>query len=137
VSPIRSTQADDCLGGLAGKGVSARARDQRLPRRSQAIGQDAPPVRIELRENVVQEQQRPRASALLQKLGLAEQESENREALLALRAERAQVALAREDPDVVEVRAQARRPALEVARGAGLQLVHRRRFGLVGERPAC
>ena len=51
-------------------------------------------------------------------LGLGEEERQHRHALLALRAERPEVAVAGEDPDLVEVRAEPGRAALEVARQA-------------------
>ena len=54
------------------------------------VGQDAAAARVELREHVVEQQQRGRG----QQLGLGEQEREQREPLLALRAEAAQLAAA-------------------------------------------
>ena len=70
---------------------------------------------VELRERVVEEQQRRHAAALADQLGLGEEEREDGEALLALRAERAEVAVAAADRDLVEVRADAGRAPLDVA----------------------
>ena len=66
-----------------------------------------------------------------QELGLREQQREHRQPLLALRAVLAQVAVAARDEHVVEVRAEAGRPALEVAGETALQQLDRRRLGVV------
>ncbi len=108
-----------------------RPRDQRLAPGPEAVGEDPAPLGVELREHVVEQEQRSDAATLLQQLGLPEQEREHSKALLALRAEGAQVALAGEDSDVVEVGTEAGCATLEVAVGAVLQLLHGRRRPLV------
>src|SRR5207244_4298777 len=88
---------------------------------------------IELRKHVVQQKQRPRPTLLLKQLGLSEQKREDGKPLLTLRPERAQVARARQYRDVVEMRPEARRAALEVALGRSLEILYRRRFGPVAQ----
>ena len=78
-------------------------------------GEDAPALRVELREHVVEQEQRRDAAAVGDQLGLGEQEREHGEALLALRAEAAQLARAGRDHDVVEVRPEPGDAAFEVA----------------------
>src|SRR5437764_544509 len=76
---------------------------------------------------------RGRTAPLFQQLRFAEEKCQYGQPLLALRAERAQVAAAREDAHVVEVGPEARRPAFQVPRRACLQLADARRLRLVGE----
>ena len=120
------------LGRLAGQRVPARARDERLAARRARRS-----ARIRRRSGSSSERTSSsrssgaRAAALLQQLGLAEQQREHGQALLALRAERAQVAAGREDAEVVEVRPErpsrrardrgrARRSSSSAARGLAL-----------------
>ena len=63
---------------------------------------------IELREDVVEQEQRRDARPVGDRLGLGEEQGEQGEPLLSLRAEAAQIAVAGGDHDVVEVRARAR-----------------------------
>src|SRR6185295_15632437 len=108
-------------------------RDQRLP----ALGEDAckrpATFGIELREHVVEEQQRRDAAPFDEDGCLREEQREHREPLLALRAVAPQVAVAGEDRHVVEMRAEARRAALEVPREARLELLARHRPALVAQ----
>ena len=66
-------------------------------------------------------------------LGLGEEERENGEPLLALRAERAEVAVAGADRDLVEVGAGAGGAPLDVAGEALLEQRDRRRLRVVAE----
>ena len=116
---------------LTREGVGTRAGHESLPAGPEPVGQDAPPLGIELGEHVVEQQQRPRPAPFLEQLRLAEQERQHRQALLALRTERPQIALAGKDADVVQMRAEAGRAALEVAIGAGCEVVGGGRCPLV------
>ena len=80
-----------------------------------SLTQRAAAALVELRERVVEEQERRHAAALADQLGLGEEQREHGEPLLALRAERAEVAVAAPDRDLVQVRAGAGRAPLEVA----------------------
>ena len=119
--------------GSAGKHRRVGGGDQRLPGAGDARGEDAAAGRIELREHVVEQQQRRHACALRDQLRLREEQREHREPLLALRAEAAQLARAGDDDHVVEVRAERRRAAVEVAVESLLELRRRRRFALVAK----
>src|SRR4029077_5810901 len=111
----------------------AGARDQCLAEAAQAVGQDSPPPGIELREHVVEQEQRREASALRNQLSFGKQERQHGQALLALRSESAQVAVAREDPDVVEMWPNTGRAALEVAVQPRLQCLGGRWLGVVAK----
>ena len=87
------------------------------PRPATALGQHAAAARVELREHVVEQEQRRRR----EQLGLGEEEREHRQPLLALRAEAAQLAAGGSDREVVEVRAEPGRPAREVGVEARLE----------------
>ena len=93
-----------------------------------AVGEHAAAARVELGEHVVEQQQRRAAS----ELRLGEQQREQREALLALRAEAPQVA-ARPAAmrDVVEVRAEPGR-----RRGAGRRSSRASSAAAVGGSPS-
>ena len=103
--------------GSPGSALRRRARDERLAAGAQTLGENVASAGVELREHVVEQQQRrlaPRRSA--SSSASAEQEREHREALLALRAEAcAGRGRRRAIADVVEVRAEPGRPALEIA----------------------
>ena len=88
-------------------------------------------ARVELGENVVEQQQRRRR----EQRRLGQEQREHPEPLLALRAEPAQVAAGR-DREVVEVRPEPRRSALDVRIEARLERGHRCRLALVDERAA-
>ena len=103
------------------------------PPGAQPLGEHAAAVGVELGEDVVEQQQRPVPRRSASSSASAEQQREHREALLALRAEAAQVAAGRENADVVEVRPEARRAALEVAVEAGLERRGSRRLALVAQ----
>ncbi len=77
------------------------------PTPADSLRQRAPPRLVELGENVVEEEDR-RDGTLGEQLRLAEQEREDRHALLALGAEAAQVTVAGENRDVVQMRAEPR-----------------------------
>ncbi len=66
-----------------------------------------------------------RPARLREQLRLREQQREHGHALLALRPVRAELALAGSDPDLVEVRARARRPPAHVTREPRLEHVRR------------
>ena len=100
-----------------------------LPGRGDPRAEGAAAARVELREHVVEQEQRADG----QQLRLGEEQREHREALLALRAELAQVAVAARDEDVVEMRAETGRAAFEVGLQASLELLDGRRLGVVAE----
>ena len=99
------------LGRLDGKRGGVRRSDHRLARCRDTLRQHLPPARVELGEDVVEQEQERRRR---QQLGLREEEREHGQALLALRAELAQVAVAARDENIVEVRAESGRAALDV-----------------------
>src|SRR5262249_9069712 len=72
-------------------------------------------------EHVVQQEERGRPPAVREQLSLREQEREDRQPLLALRAEAPQVASAGRDQDVVEVRPDPGDAAVEVTVEARLE----------------
>ena len=92
------------LGGLERERGRLRGRHDRLPRRRDPRAQRAAAARVELRQHVVEQEQRAHG----QQLGLGQDQGEHREPLLALRAEPAQIAVAARHQDVVEVRARGR-----------------------------
>src|SRR5581483_2451973 len=99
----------------------------RNPRRQHAAA-----AGVELREDVVEQEQRARRG----ELRLREQQREQHEPLLALRAEAAQVAAAGRDAYVVEVRPEPGRPPRDVRLEAGEQRFGRGRLPFVRECPA-
>jgi len=123
---IPSASAD--IGGRARRG------DDRLSHGPDSLTQRAAAALVELRERVVEEQQRRHAASVSDQLCLGEEKRQDGEALLALRAERPQVAVAALDADLVEVRADAGRAALDVAREPLLELRDRGRSRVVAER---
>src|SRR5207244_3454582 len=62
----------------------SRRRDESLAASSDPSGQDSAPLGIELRENVVEEEQRRRAGSVEDQLGLSEQQRQDCEPLLAV-----------------------------------------------------
>src|SRR5581483_7201938 len=110
------------LVGLGGKHGGVGRRHERLAGAADAGGEDAPAGRVELGENVIEQQERRDAGALGEQLRLGQEE---REPLLALRAEGPEVAPAGEDRDVVQVRAEPGHAAVEVALEARLERGHR------------
>src|SRR5581483_8575777 len=89
-SASRSTAHLDELRGLEGKRRGVRGGDHRLPHAGDPLGEHAAAARVELGEDVVEEQERRR----VEQRRLREQQREHREPLLALRPELAQVAAA-------------------------------------------
>ena len=81
--------------GSAGSMAASVAVIERLPDARDAGGEDAPPLRVELGEHVVEQEERREAAAVGDQLRLGEEEREHREPLLALRAEAAQLAARR------------------------------------------
>ena len=61
-------------------------------------------------------------AAVREDAGLGEEQREDRHPLLPLGAECAQLAIAREDPHIVEMRPEAGRPAFQVARQSLVEL---------------
>ena len=59
-------------------------RHERLARLADASGEDPPAARVELGEDVVEQEQRRRAAAVEDHLGLGEKQREHGEALLSL-----------------------------------------------------
>ena len=91
------------------------------------------PALVELGEDVIEQEQRRRGAPFGQERRLGEDQREDREALLSLRAEAAQVAVVRADLDVVQVRAETRRSAIEIVVEPRLERIGRRRLGFVAE----
>ena len=86
----------------------SRARDER--------GQGEAPLAVELGEDVVEQDERTRAGSVGEGLRLGQNERENRDPLLALRAVATQVTPVRLHPHLVEMWPGTREPSLEVAR---------------------
>ena len=74
------------------------------------------------------------AAAVGGEIGLREDEREHGRALLALRAEAAQIPAGRLDPDVAQVRAERRRAARRSRSKRAVERLHGRRVGLVAQR---
>ena len=89
------------LRGRERQGVGAGGRDDRLPDGADALAERPAAARVELGEHVVEQQERRHARPLRDGLRLGEQQREHGEALLALRAVQAQVAVVGEHLDVV------------------------------------
>ena len=121
------------LGRLTRQRLRSRRRDQSLAAAGQLLDQHAPPGRIQLGQHVVEEEQRRLVAALLDQRRLGEQQREDRGALFALRAKRAQVARAGRDRDVVEVRPEPGCAALQVAVETRLECLRRGRLALVAD----
>ena len=97
------------------------------------LDEHAAALRIELGQDVVEEQERRIGPPCFDQLRLGEQEREDGGALLALGAERAQVAVSGGDRHVVQMRAEAGRPTVEVAIEPFLERSRGGRIALVGE----
>ena len=93
------------------------------------VRQDLPPARIELGQDVVEQEEWRRR----QQLRFCEQEGKHGEPLLALRAVLAQIALAAPDQHVVEMWADAGCATLEVAVEPRVERFARRRLSVVPE----
>src|SRR5262249_59607162 len=92
------------------------------------LREHTPAVRVELGENVVEQEERRESATLGDQLSLGEQQGQHSQPLLALRAETAQVAAGARQDDVVEVRPEPRRSALEIAVEPCLATSHARPF---------
>ena len=124
------------LRGVERQRVGARRGHDRLSDPADPLGERPAASRVELREDVVEENERRRAPLLGDHLRLGEQEREHGQALLALGAEAPQVPLSRADGDVVEVRAEAGDAALQIALQPRLERRRGRRLAAVVERGA-
>ena len=94
-----------------------------------ALRENLPAAGIELGEDIVEQQQ----GWCGQQFRFRKQEGQHRKTLLALRPELAQITIAARDHNVVEVWADSRRTALEIACEPLLQRLPRRRLGIVRE----
>ena len=106
-----------------------RRRDHCLPHARNPLRQHLAAARVELREDVVEEEE----WCGLEQLRLREEEREDGEALLALRAELAKVAVGACDRNVVEVRADPGCSPLDVTSEPSLELGRGRWVGRVPE----
>ena len=79
------------------------------------LGQDQATARVELGEDVVEQEQGRESAALGDQLCLREEQSQDRQALFTLRAEAAQVARTARQDNVVEMGADPGRAAVEIA----------------------
>ena len=89
-------------------------RDQRLPPALEHRDEAAAPIGVELAHHVVEQQQRQLPAGRAQRLALGEQQRQQAEPLLALRAVAAQRATAEGELDLVAVRPEAGEPAGDV-----------------------
>ncbi len=85
-------------------GLLGGGRDQRLPAGGEPGDEALAALRVQLAHHVVEEEERDDAARLQQRLALGEEEGQQGEALLALRAVAAQRPAAARDPQLVEVR---------------------------------
>src|SRR5439155_18718299 len=115
------------------RGGSCRG-DERLAAFTDSRRENSPPLRIELRENVIEKKEWRRAGPVDDQLRLREQQPQDGQPLIALRAERRQIASVRDDADLVQVGAGTGPASLEVARVPRLERLHRRRIDVVYER---
>ena len=120
--------------GAGGQHRRVGRGDERLPRAPHALGKDPAAAGIELREHVVEQEKRRNTGAVDDGLRLGEEKRKQREPLLSLRAEAAQVAAAGNEHDVVEVRPERRRAAIEITVESGCESSQRRRLPFVAER---
>ena len=123
------------LRGLDGKRRALRRGDDRLAHVGDERSEHAPAPRIELREDVVEQQERrrvPRARRAPSPRRAAAREPSG--AALPASRSRAGRDRAGEQPHVVQVRADARRRALDVPFEPRLELGGGRRLAVVGER---
>ena len=116
--------------GASGSASAPVAVTSVWPRRAEAVAEDAAAVGVELRQGVVEQEERRHADLRGEQLGLGEEERQDGHPLLALRPVGPQIAVAGEDPDLVEVRAEPGGAALEVARRGA----RRARPGTAGRR---
>src|SRR5437870_2726914 len=94
----------------------------------------APVLQLERPDRVHRVDIERRVAALGDQFGLGQEKREHGETLLALRAERAQVPLPGDDPDLVQMRPGSGPAAFEVATVAFLERRDCRRLGFVHER---
>ena len=100
--------------GSNGRADAAVAVISVCPSSAQPLRQRAAPALVELREHVVEQEQRRRRPAFREQLRLREQEREHGQPLLSLRAVAAEVAPAGRDPDVVQMRPEPGRAPVEI-----------------------
>ena len=116
--PSRTAPGDtarSCAGASGSASAPVAVTSVWPTRRRDASLRSRAAVGVELGQRVVEQEERRDAALVGEELGLGEEQREDRQPLLALGAERPQVALARQEADLVEVRAEAGRSALEVA----------------------
>src|SRR5439155_12442501 len=113
---------------LAGERVRGRRRDQGLTPVAQLVDQHLPAFRVELGEDVVQEEKRWILTTLLEHGALGQEERQHRSALHPLRAERAQIAAVGRNLYVVKMCTKVICPELEVAYKVGFQHILCRRY---------
>ncbi len=102
--------------GASGSASAPVAVTSVWPSVAETLAEHAPAVGVELRQRVVEQQQRRHARPATASSSASASSSESTAMpLLALRPERPEVAVAGEDADLVEVRAEPGRAALEVA----------------------
>ena len=106
------------------------------PTLADSLAEDRGGGRVELREGVVEQEERRHAAWSGEHLGLGEEERQHGDALLALRAERAEVAVAGEDRISSRCGPEPGRAALEVARQPLVERRDGRRLRVVAERRA-
>ena len=107
------------LGRLRRQRSRRRRRDHRLAAFRDDLAQRLSPLGVELREHVVEEDERPDAASLDERVGLRQDESEDGDPLLPLRAVATKLAAACEERDLVEVRPEPGDAPLEVLLEAG------------------
>ena len=95
---------DQELGRRERERLRAGRSDERLTNAAESRREELSPVGVELRQGVVEQQERGDPDLIGQDAGLGEEQREDCHSLLALRAERPKVTVSREDPDLVEVR---------------------------------
>ena len=94
----------------------------------------ASPLGVELREHVVEEDERPDAASLDERVGLRQDEREHGDPLLPLRAVATKLAAAGEERDLVKVGPEPGDAPLEILLEPVLELGRRRRLAVVAER---
>ena len=120
-----SSTSTSCAGSI-GNAERCVAVTSVCPSPGHEVREHSPARRVELGEDVVEQQKRRHGAALGEESGLGEEQRQERQALLALRAEAAQVARAGEQAHVVQVRARTRRSALDVPLEPRLRAPRRR-----------
>ena len=121
--PVPGSTSTTCVGS-SGSAEAWVAVIIACPTPAMRAREDPPAAGVELGEDVVEQQERRRRAG---SSASASSSDEDGESLLALRAELPQVAVAARDEHVVEVRAEPRRSALDVAGEPRLERSRRRR----------